>query len=259
VNAPDYALPIRVAVVTGGSSGIGAALARRLTALGRRCVLVARGRERLEAVAAETGSEVEVCDVADREAVQALAGRIAARHEAVDLLVNNAGIPARGGFLQAPEELVEEVVRIDYLGGVWCLRAFLPLLERGAPSHLVNVVSVAGTVAFGPSGPYAAAKHAQIAFSRNVAAELAVKGIRVHTVCPGPVETDGFPQQRLLETRWGRHLVVQPERVADAILRAVERGRLETFVPPGFRLAAAAAAMAPGTLARLAIRRRGRR
>lgn len=230
-----------------------------MTDRGWRCVLVARGRERLEAVAAETGSEAEVCDVADREAVRALAERVAERHGAVQLLVNNAGIPARGGFLEVSEERIEEVVRIDYLGGVWCLRAFLPLLERGAPSHLVNVVSVAGTVAFGPSGPYAAAKHAQIAFSRNIAAELDARGIHVHTVCPGPVETEGFPQQRLLETRWGGRLVIQPERVADAILRAVERGRPETFVPHGFRVAAAAAGVAPGTLTRLAIRRRARR
>jgi NAD(P)-dependent dehydrogenase (short-subunit alcohol dehydrogenase family) len=230
-----------------------------LTDRGWRCVLVARGRERLEAVAAETGSEAEVCDVADREAVRGLAERVADRHGAVQLLVNNAGVPARGGFLEVSEDRIEEVVRIDYLGGVWCLRAFLPLLERGAPSHLVNVVSVAGAVAFGPSGPYAAAKHAQIAFSRNVAPELDAKGIHVHTVCPGPVETEGFPQQQLLETGWGRRIVVQPERVADAILRAVERGRPETFVPAGFRLAAAAAGVAPGTLTRLAIRRRARR
>jgi uncharacterized protein len=222
-------------------------------------VLVARGRERLEDVAAETGSEAEVCDVSDRGAVHALAARIAERHASVGLLVNNAGIPARGGFLAVPEELVEEVVRIDYLGGVWCLRAFLRLLERGSPSHLVNVVSVAGTVAFGPSGPYAAAKHAQIAFSRNVTAELAGRGIQVHTVCPGPVETDGFPQQRLLETAWGRRIVVHPQRVANAILDAVEHGRPETFVPPAFRLAAAVAGVAPGTLTRLAVRRKARR
>jgi NAD(P)-dependent dehydrogenase (short-subunit alcohol dehydrogenase family) len=220
---------------------------------------VARGRERLEAVAAETGSEAEVCDVSDRSAVAALAARVSERHEAVHLLVSNAGIAARGGFLELPEERVEEVMRIDYLGGVWCLRAFLPLLERGAPSHVVNVVSVAGTVAYGPSGPYAAAKHAQLAFSRSVAVELAPKGIQVHTVCPGPVETAGFPQERLLETEWGRRMVIGPERVAEAILRAVERGRPETFVPPGFRLAAAAAGVAPGTLARLAVRRGVRR
>jgi NAD(P)-dependent dehydrogenase (short-subunit alcohol dehydrogenase family) len=234
-------------------------LARRLTGDGWRCVLVARGRERLNAVSAETGSVAEVCDVADREAVGSLAERVAERHGTVRLLVNNAGVPGRGGFLELTEERIEEVVRINYLGGVWCLRAFLPLLEQGAPSHVVNVVSVAGTVAYGPSGAYAAAKHAQMAFSRSVAVELAAKGIRVHAVCPGPVETDGFPQERLLSSSWGRRIVVEPERVADAIVRAVERGRPETFVPRGFRLAAAAAGLAPVSLGRLAARQKARR
>ena len=186
-----------------------------------------------------------------------MAARVAERHDAVGLLVSNAGIPGRGGFLELTEERIEEVVRINYLGGVWCLRAFLPLLERGAPSHVVNVASVAGTVAFGPSGPYAAAKHAQVAFSRNVAAEVAGRGIRVHTICPGPVETEGFPQTRVRNSPW-RRVVIGPERVADAIVRAVERDRPETFVPAGFRLAAAAAGIAPGTLARLAVRRKAR-
>ena len=175
----------KVAVVTGGSSGIGAALARRLVDRGMRCVLVARGKDRLERVAAEIGADAEVCDVADRSAVEQLAGRVRARHEAVHLLVNNAGIPGRRGFLELAPEQIEQVVRVNYLGGVWCLRAFLPLLEAGAPSVVVNVASVAGTVSGGPSGPYSAAKHAQVAFSRTVAGELAPRGIRVLTVNPG--------------------------------------------------------------------------
>lgn len=218
-------------------------------------MLVARGAERLEETAAETGSEWEVCDVADREAVAAAVERIGERHEAVHMLVNNAGIPARMGFLDAPAERIEDVTGINYLGGVWCLRALLPLLERASPSHLVNVVSVAGTVPFGPSGPYAAAKHAQMAFSRNVTAELAPRGIKVHTIAPGPVVTEGFPQERTLAGPW-RRVVIGPERVADAILSAVDRGRPETFVPPGFRLAAAASGIAPGVLTRLAVLKR---
>ena len=189
--------------------------------------------------------------------MRAVAARVADRHDAVGLLVNNAGVPGRGGFLELTEERIEEVAQINYLGGVWCLRAFLPLLERAAPSHLVNVVSVAGTVPFGPSGPYAAAKHAQIAFSRNVAAEVASRGVQVHTVCPGPVETEGFPQTRVRNGPW-RRVVIGPERVADAIVRAVERGRPETFVPAGWRVAAAVAGVAPATLTRLAVRKRVR-
>jgi short-subunit dehydrogenase len=246
---------VRIAVVTGGSSGIGAALARRLTDRGLRCVLVARGRERLERVAAELDAEAEVCDVADREAVERLADRVGARHGAVHVLVNNAGIPGRRGFLELPAEKIEDVVRVNYLGGVWCLRAFLPLLEAGAPSTVVNVASVAGTVSGGPSGPYTAAKHAQVAFSRTVSAELASRRIRVLTVNPGLTHTEGFPQDRFLRHRIFRHAVVSPGRVADAIVDAVARGRTEVTVPAYYRAASLLQGLAPGTVARLASRR----
>ena len=86
----------RIAVVTGASAGIGEAIARRLAERGWRCVLVARREERLKALADEIGGEVELCDVADRDAVDALAARILERHPTVHLLVNNAGMPARG-------------------------------------------------------------------------------------------------------------------------------------------------------------------
>ena len=203
---------MKVAVITGGSSGIGSALARKLAKRGVRCVLVARGRDRLERVAAEVGGEAEVCDIGDRAAVEELSRRVAERHPAVHLLVNNAGVPGRSGFLELPPERIEEIVRINYLGGVWCLRAFLPLLEAGAPSHVVNVVSVAGAVSVGPSGPYTASKHAQIAFSRSVAGELTPRRIRVHTVSPGFTHTDGFPQDELLADPLLRRVVVSPER-----------------------------------------------
>ena len=166
--------------------------------------------------------------------------------------MNNAGIPGGGGFLDASLERIEEVTRTNYLGGVWCLRAFLPLLERGAPSSVVNVTSVAGTTTAGTTGPYAASKHAQLAFSRSVAVELRPLGIRVHSVNPGPVETEGFPQRRLLAGRLSRHLVLPPERVADAVVRAVERGRSEVFVPHVYRAVGLAQALAPVTLTRLA-------
>jgi short-subunit dehydrogenase len=245
----------RIAVVTGGSSGIGAALARRLTDHGMHCVLVARGRTRLERLAEQLGAEAEVCDVADREAVGELAARIASRHEAVSLLVNNAGVPGRQGFLELPPERIEEVMRINYLGGVWCTRAFLPLLERGVPSTVVNVASVAGTVSGGPSGPYSAAKHAQVAFSRSVGSELEPRGVRVMTVNPGLTDTEGFPQERFLSHPVLRHAVVGPDRVADAIVTGLLERRREIFVPAYYRVAAALQGLAPATTSRLASRR----
>jgi NAD(P)-dependent dehydrogenase (short-subunit alcohol dehydrogenase family) len=227
-----------------------------LTEKGWRCVLLARRPDRLVQTAEEIGAEHEVCDVGDRASVRRAAQTVMARHPAVTLLVNNAGIPGRSGFLDAEEERVEEVTAVNYLGSVWCVRAFLPALEAARPSHVVNVVSVAGTVAgAGTSGLYTASKHAQLAFSRSVAAELAPRGVLVHTVLPGFVETEGFPQRSVLP-RAIHPLIAQPEDVARAILRAVERNRREVHVPRYYRLATLAQALTPGIVARLGNRMR---
>jgi len=246
----------RVAVVTGASSGIGAELARRLAQGGWHCVLLARREEALRTLAEETGGEYEVCDVADRAAVEATAARVLERHPHVHLLVNNAGIPGRVDFLHGAAEAIEAVIRTNYLGSVWCLRAFLPGLDAAAPSDVVNVVSVAGVLAFARSGPYSASKHAQLAFSRATAAQLRRRGIRVHTVKPGFVETPGFPQTWLPEPV--RRLVVGPERVAAHVLDSLERGRGETTVPRYYAAAGVLQALLPNLLSRaLALRERG--
>ena len=245
---------MRIAVVTGASSGIGAATARALARDGWRCVLLARRRERLESLAAELGGEgeVEICDVTDREAVDRVAAAVLERHPRIDLLVNNAGIPGRGDFLTLEPERIEAVLRTNYLGSVWCARAFLPGLAAG--SHVVNVVSVAGAVAFGPAGPYAASKHAQLAFSRSLTALLRPRGIHVHTICPGFVETEGFPQRSVLANAFFRRAVIGPEDVAAHLLRVVQRNRAESFVPRWYRVFAIAQALSPSLVGRLASR-----
>jgi uncharacterized protein len=216
------------------------------------CVLLARREDRLRDLSEELGGEYEVCDVSDRGSVERAAAAVLERHPQIGVLVNNAGIPGRRSFLQLEPERIEEVLRTNYLGGLWCLRAFLPGLGPG--SHVVNVVSVAGTVAFPPSGPYSASKHAQLAFSRSVGRQLYPRGIYVHTINPGFVHTEGFPQDWLLRGRFGR-VVVGPELVADRIVRAIERGRPEIFVPRWYRVAALAQAIAPGAFRRVRARR----
>jgi NAD(P)-dependent dehydrogenase (short-subunit alcohol dehydrogenase family) len=189
--------------------------------------------------------EHEECDVADRAAVEAVAARVLERHPRIDLLVNNAGVGARGNFLDAGPETIERVIRVNYLGSVWSTLAFLPGLGGG--SHVVNLVSVAGTVAV---GPYSASKHAQLAFSRSIAVELASRGIAVHTVNPGFVETEGFPQR----TRFGplaSRIVVDPPLVVRRLLEAVDKDKREIFVPRWYRAAAWAQALAPGLVARV--------
>ncbi len=121
-------------------------------------------------------------------------------------------------------------------------------------SDVVNIVSVAGTVAFAPAGPYSASKHAQLAFSRAATAELRSRGVHVHTVNPGFVETEGFPQATVLRSALMRRLVVGPEHVARHVLKVIERDKRETFVPRWYRLAAVAQALAPGLVARISAR-----
>jgi uncharacterized protein len=239
----------RVAVVTGASSGIGAEVARGLAARGMRCVLLARREDRLRALAEEIGGEAEVCDVGDRAAVDTVAARVLDRHPQVHVLVNNAGIPARANFLDGDPARIEDVMRVNYLGSVWCLRAFLPGLRAGAPADVVNVVSVAGSVAFPPSGPYSASKHAQLAFSRATAAQLRREGIRVHTVKPGFAETEGFPQGWL--PRPVQRFVVGPEDVAAHILSSLERGRGESTVPWYYAPGGGLQALLPNLFARM--------
>jgi hypothetical protein len=198
---------------------------------------------------ADDADDWERLDVADRAAVEAVAARVLEQYPRIDLLVNNAGFSARSGFVDGDPERIEDVMRVNYFGSVWTLRAFLPGLERGA--HLVNVVSVAGTVAF---GPYSASKHAQLAFSRSIAVELAARDVKVHTVLPGFVETPGFPQRSRFGPLLGR-LVVDPPFVAQRILDAIDRDKREIFVPRWYRPAAWLQALAPATVARARSRR----
>jgi len=238
----------RVAVVTGASSGIGAELARGLANRGWLCVLLARREDRLRVLADEIGGEAEVCDVSDRDSVDQAAARVLERHPAIALLANNAGIPGRASFLEGDPAAIENVMRTNYLGSVWCLRAFLPALEAAAPSDVVNIVSVAGTFALPVSGPYAASKHAQLAFSRATAAELRARRIRVHTVKPGFVETEGFPQSWLPAP--AQRLVLGPKAVAAHVLWSIDRERGETTVPRYYGIAGFLQATIPNVVAR---------
>ena len=193
--------------------------------------------------------EHETVDVADREAVDAAAARVLERHPQLDLVVANAGVgigkdSGRGGFVDSGAEGIERVIRTNYLGSVWTALAFLPGLGRG--SHLVNVVSVAGTVAI---GPYSASKHAQLALSRSLAVELAPRGIEVHTVNPGYVETPGFRHREPFGPLLGR-IVIDPPLVADRILWAVDHHRREVTVPRWFAPVGWVQALFPGAVAR---------
>jgi NAD(P)-dependent dehydrogenase (short-subunit alcohol dehydrogenase family) len=230
---------MRVAVVTGASSGIGAELCRQLAAGGWRVVGLSRRP-------AADAHEFEECDVSDHEAVSAVAARVLERHPRIDLLVNNAGRKGPRAFVGADPAELESHLRTNYLGSIWCLNAFLPGMGPG--SHVVNMVSVAGTVAY---GPYSATKHAQLAFSRSVAIELAARDIRVHTINPGFVDTPGFPQKDRFPFPLNKVLVVGLPLVAERTLRAIEYDQPEIVVPRWYAPASWAQALVPGLVARV--------
>ena len=241
-------------VVTGGSSGIGLALARRLRRPDAGLLLVARGADRLAAAAAELGAEPLVADLATADGVAVLRDRLAGVAR-IPILVNNAGGPFRTPLLDHDPAEASAAIDLLYLAMVRVTAAAWPGLVA-AGGAVVNVVSVAGTVATGSAPHYAAAKHAAIAWSRGLHVEAAAEGVHVLTANPGPVATAAFPHHRLRAHRWARHAVLDDEACAERIARALERGRAESFQPEWWRLAAVAQAAAPATMARLA--RRGR-
>ena len=131
----------RVAVVTGASSGIGEATARELARHGLALRAPRPPRRAARADRGEIGGEWEVCDVSDRAQVDEVAARVLERHPAIALLVNNAGVPARGSFLDIDPERIERVTAVNYLGGVWCLRAFAPGLRSRARTRTSSTSS----------------------------------------------------------------------------------------------------------------------
>ena len=252
-GGPRYDRAVRTAVITGGSSGIGLAVARALARRGGwQLILAARRAGPLAAAAAELGALGVECDVTDDAAV---AGLVSAARAAggCDLLVHSAGGPARANVLEADLALYRWAIETHYVSLVRVATAFWPLLEESR-GRLVPVVSVAGTVALAPSAPYAAAKSATLSWARSYGAAAREHGVAVTIVNPGPVATAGFPQTALLRSRWGRLLVVDADRCADRLLAAADRRAPEVFVPQRWRVAAAFQGAAPALTARVAAR-----
>jgi NAD(P)-dependent dehydrogenase (short-subunit alcohol dehydrogenase family) len=173
------------ALVTGGGSGIGAAIAGALAAEGARLTLVGRDGARLEAAAARHGAAVLVCDVADADAVAAAC----ARAGAVDLLVNNAGAAASAPLARTDLALWRRLHDVNAGGAFLLCRALAPgMVERGF-GRIVNVASTAGLRGYPYVTAYCAAKHALVGFTRALALELATTAVTVNAVCPGYTET----------------------------------------------------------------------
>jgi len=241
--------------VTGASSGIGEATARRLAREpDSRLVLVGRRGERLQSLAAELGSErvgYLAVDLVEEDAPQRIHDHLLERHGRLDLLVNNAGAAWRARFADGGWENVRRTMEINFDAQVRLTEALLPLLRESAPSALVNVSSTAGRVARAGSGAYSASKFALAGWSDALWAEEAAHGVHVGLVLPGFISTEGFPQSELTEKPWTRWIVSTPEHTAEAIFQAGVQRTPERYVPRPYAIAAALRVLAPGLVRRV--------
>ena len=247
-----------VAVVTGASSGIGEAAARRLAREpGARLVLVARRQDKLAQLANSLGGATVVAvDLTDPDAPAAVLEAVGRAHGELHLLVNNAGARWAGTFGETGWENVERHMRIDFDAQVRLTEGLLPLLRAtasnrsGKPIAVVNVSSTSGRVARPNGGGYSAAKFALAGWSDALAAEEREHGVHVGLVLPGFIATEGFPATELLAHPLRRLIVSKPDVVAEAIADCALHGKAERYAPRYYWVAAAARILAPRLVAR---------
>lgn len=246
----EQKLSDRVAIVTGASSGIGEAAARELSRRGAKVVLTARNEERLreleERIRDGGGGVLAVkTDVADRDSVESMVDTALERFGAVDVLVNNAGVGLSGRVAELRVEDLREVMEVNLIGPLNCIQAALP--HMGAGGRIINVSSVVGKRAIPKVGGYCASKFALNALSDALRVEIAGRGITVTSIYPGTTST-AFRDNSLRtrdEKRGWRPPGVTPDRVAEKIARAAEKGGRDVYVRLSDRLFVTSATMFP--------------
>ena len=180
----------KVALVTGGGSGIGRAVCTRLAEEGAEVVVTSQTREHVDAVAQEAGATLAFpLDVADRDSVATGVQRVVERYGRIDVLSNNAGIelPHGPSVVETTDEDWERVMRVNVTGSFWACREALPHMPPGG--SIVNMASINSFIAWPNDTPYTTSKGAVLQFTRALALEAAPAGIRVNCVCPGIIDT----------------------------------------------------------------------
>jgi NAD(P)-dependent dehydrogenase (short-subunit alcohol dehydrogenase family) len=218
---------VKAALVTGGSSGIGLAIARALREDGYELTLASRTQEKVEAAAAELGAEAVAADVSNEDDCERLVAAHATRHGRLDVLVNSAGVGIAAPLESTTAKQWDLQLGVNLRGTFLVTRAALPLLKQSR-GYVINLSSIAGTGASPGLGAYGASKAAVSALTRTLNAELAADGIRVTALCPGFVDTpmaswSGIPPEQM----------IQPEDCAElvrALLRLSAHARIPELV-----------------------------
>ncbi len=222
------------ALVTGGGSGIGAAIARVMTDKGCKVTIIGRNAERLAGVANDLGIAYETADVTDREQVRAAMAAAQESLGAIDILINNAGAAEAAPFAKMSDEHWDRTLAVNLTGVYNCSKAVIDGMLQRKNGRIVNVASTAALTGYAYVSAYCAAKHGVVGLTRAMALEYARKGITVNAVCPGFTDTDiiqsaldnivattGRSREEALaelvkSNPQGR--LVQPEEVADTVI-----------------------------------------
>jgi NAD(P)-dependent dehydrogenase (short-subunit alcohol dehydrogenase family) len=260
----------RVAIVTGGGSGIGAAIARALAARGSTVVIADIDEAAGKTLADEIGkgpagsASAEVVDVTDADAVADLVASVAAAYGGLDLIFNNAGIAVAGLVEELTVDHWNRVIDVNLRGVVHGVHAAYPVMLRQGHGHIINTASLAGLVPGPGLAPYVAVKHGVVGLSLSLRAEAALRGVKVSAVCPGFVDTPllGHVNPGLPQTETGDNAAVlarmlgklyHADQLAQDVLRGVEQNRALIVAPRSARIAWRMSRYAPRLMMRTII------
>ncbi len=231
-------------VITGGSSGLGKALAERLAAKGARLTLIARDPKKLASVrqellgggASDAAVDVFPCDVSDSRAVEKAFKALADKTGAPDILINSAGILREGYFEYQPIDTFRETMDINFFGTLHCIQSVLPYFKEKGDGRIVNICSVAGLIGVFGYSAYCASKHALRGLTGALRAELKHQNIAFHIVYPAEFESPMVEALNVSRTKENKTVtgtipILSAEAVADEIIKGIMKNRYE--ITPG--------------------------
>lgn len=221
----------RVALITGASRGIGAAVARALASEGARLALASRSGDDLGI----EGAVARRADVRDPAALEGIAAEAAERFGGLDILIVNAGVGAYGPFLELPPDQLEEMIDVNVKGALYAIRAALPHLLRSEAADIVTLASEAGRRGLPFEAVYCSSKFAQVGLTRALDHELREQGVRCTNVCPGGVATDFAMGRGRTPDMPALGGMMKPEDVADVVLFVLTRPRNHRILEVAFR------------------------